>query len=203
AALAEAAHSAATWISPYNDGQVIAGQGSLAIELVAQLQRFSGFDLEAATWLVPAGGGGLLSGIACALQSQALRPRLIGVQTESSPFLHHLYHDGSQDGVKELPTIADGLAGPVEPGAITIPIIQQLVDDLILVSEPEVHQAVAYAWHQYGQRIEGSAATGLAAVLRGKVKERPVVLVITGGNIQEQVWQGIIAHHPALGQEGG
>lgn len=203
AALEEATQSALTWVSAYNDGQVIAGQGTLADETLEQLQRYPAFELQASTWLIPVGGGGLLAGVASGLQKQTRRPRIVGVQTDSSPFMHSLYQLGSQAGVQELASIADGLAGPVEAGAITIPIIQQLADDLVLVSEAELRKAVAYAWQRYGQRIEGSAATVLAAVLSGKIKARPAVLLISGGNIQPQVLQEILAQHPPTSPEQG
>jgi threonine dehydratase len=110
-------------------------------------------------------------------------PRLIAVQSEASPFLHAFYRQGSQAGVNELPSLADGLAGPVEEGSVTIPIVQRYVTDFTLVSELEIRQAIKYAWVTYQERIEGSAATALAAVLTGKISIKPCVVVLTGGNI--------------------
>jgi threonine dehydratase len=170
--------SGATWISPYNDGTVIAGQGTVALEILSELPNPS-----ATTWVVPAGGGGLISGIGCVLQSISPVPRVIAVQSEASPFLHEIYRRGSQAGVNELPSLADGLAGPVEEGSVTIPIVQRYVTDFILVSELEIRQAIKYAWVTYQERIEGSAATALAAVLNGKISHKPCVVVLTGGNI--------------------
>ena len=170
--------SGATWISPYNDGMIIAGQGTLALELLTEIP-----DPSATTWIVPAGGGGLISGIGCALQSISPTPRLIAVQSEASPFLHEIYKHGSQDGVTELPSLADGLAGPVEEGSVTIPIVQRYVTDFILVSELEIRKAIKYAWITYHERIEGSAATALAAVITGKISFKPCIVVLTGGNI--------------------
>jgi threonine dehydratase len=97
--------------------------------------------------------------------------------------LHAFYRQGSQAGVNELPSLADGLAGPVEEGSVTIPIVQRYVTDFILVSEAEIRQAIKYAWVTYQERIEGSAATALAAVLTGKISIKPCVVVLTGGNI--------------------
>ena len=85
--------------------------------------------------------------------------------------------------MEELPTIADGLAGPVEIGSVTIPMIRQYVDDFVLVSEEEIIAAIAAAWHRYGEKIEGSAAVALEAVLSGKIPTRPAVVVLTGDNI--------------------
>lgn len=188
AGLAYAASTGATWISPYNDGQVIAGQATIAYELLEQLPA-----LPHSTWIVPAGGGGLVSGIGAVIERLPTRPRLIAVQSEASAFLSHLYHYGTQESVVEEPSLADGLSGPVERGAITIPLVKKYVDDFILVSEAQVRTAIVYAWNHYQEVIEGSAAVALAAVISGKVKAHPTVLVLTGGNIQPELHQEILS----------
>ncbi len=195
-ALAHAANHNTTWISPYNDGQVIAGQGTLGLEIVHQLAAYPNFEMQASTWVVPSGGGGLLSGIGAVLSTLPNRPRLVGVQAENSPFTHALFHSGSQDGITENPTIADGLSGPVEPGSITIPLMRQYADDFILVNENEIIGSIAQVWNRYSERIEGSAAAAFAAVLSGKV-EKPAVLIISGGNIQPQVHKNLITESTA------
>ena len=190
-----AAHDAA-WISPYNDEQVIAGQGTLGIETLKELPY-----LSSCVWIVPVGGGGLISGIGIAIKSttsykQNLETaQLIGVQSQASPFFHAIYHLGTQEDTVELPSLADGLSGPLEAHSLTIPLVLNYVDDLILVSEREIAQAVAYAWEVYGERIEGSAATPLAAVISGKISNRPAVIIISGGNIQPEVHAEIIQHY--------
>ena len=168
----------ATWVSPYNDGLVIAGQGTIGLEVLKDLPHPT-----AAAWLVPAGGGGLVAGIGSALQGLESRPSLVAVQSEASPFLHAIYHHGTQEGVVELPSLADGLAGPVETGSVTIPMVKNYVSEFILVSEDEIRKAIKYAWQEYHERIEGSAAVPLAAALSGRVKTRPAVIILTGGNI--------------------
>lgn len=193
AGLEYAATHDVTWVSPYNDGQIIAGQGTLGLESLRQLP-----NLSHSTWIVPAGGGGLISGVGAAIKStpNALvkegERKLIGVQSEASPFLHAIYHHGSQEGIVELPSLADGLAGPVARGSITVPLVQGYVDDFILVNEEEITEAVRYAWHEYDERIEGSAATALAAVLSGKISTRPAIIVLSGGNIQPEVHDEIL-----------
>jgi threonine dehydratase len=174
----------ATWISPYNDGQVITGQGTLALEVLSDLPA-----LQAYTWVVPVGGGGLISGIGAALS--VLRPshRLIGVQSEASAFMHGLFVRGRQDDIQDLPTLADGLSGPVEAGAVTIPLVRRYVDQMILVSEAEISEAIVQTWRRYHQRIEGSAAVCMAAIFSGKIRVYPAVVVITGGNIDEELHQ--------------
>lgn len=186
----EFAHSNdATWISPYNDAQVIAGQGTIALEVCAQLP--AGLQAD---WLVPTSGGGLTAGIGSGMKACASQHKLVAVQAASSAFMHALYLHGSQAGVPDNPTIADGLSGPVEEGSITIPLVQELVEDFLVVEEDEIGRAVAYAWHKYGEKIEGSAAVGLAAVLSGAIGQRPAVIVLTGGNIGPEVHAEICAH---------
>ena len=178
AGISYARERSATWVSPYNDGLIIAGQGTIALEAFEQLKV-----PDPITWVVPAGGGGLLSGIGCALARLSPGSKLVGVQSEASAFLHHIYHQGTQQGVEELPSLADGLSGPVENGSVTVSLVKQYATDFILVSESEIRQAIRYAWDAYHECIEGSAAVALAAVLSGKVSTRPALLVLTGGNI--------------------
>ena len=192
AALEQASKGSETWISPYNDGHIIAGQGTIALETHAQVENLRQNHLEKAAWVVPTSGGGLLAGIAAALSEISPDFSVYGVQTDTSPFMHGLFHCGSQDEITELPTIADGLAGPVEEGSITIPIVQQYVDDILLVTEKETLDAIVYAWEHYGQIIEGAAAVSLAAVLSGKIKGSPKIIFFSGGNIQESIFNAII-----------
>jgi threonine dehydratase len=177
---------AGTWISPYNDSLVIAGQGTIGLEILDQLA-----GSQPSTWIVPVGGGGLISGIACAIEHIIPRSKLIGVQSTASPFFHALIHLGSQDEVIELPSLADGLSGPVEPSSITVPIVQHSLDDLILVNEENIAEAIRFAWQQYHERIEGSAAVTLAAVLAGKIADKSSLCVLSGGNIQPEIHRSI------------
>jgi threonine dehydratase len=194
AGLEYARASGATWISPYNDGQIIAGQGTIALETWNDLPVTAPM-----TWVVPAGGGGLVAGIGMALESLHSKAtpmqRLVAVQSEASPFLHNIFRHGTQAGSLELPSLADGLAGPVEAGSLTIPLVKRYVQDFILVSERAIAQAVATCWSRYGERIEGSAAVTLAAVLSGAVPERPAVLVMSGGNIQPELYEKILSEN--------
>jgi threonine dehydratase len=179
-----------TWVSPYNDGQVIAGQGTLAMETLQQLPPQGEY-----TWIVPVGGGGLISGIGSALKlgdDSARRHHLVGVQSEASPFMYSLYYNGSQEGVVELSSLADGLAGPVEKNSITIPMIRRLADQMVLVEEEQIARAVRFAWEQYNEKLEGSAAAALAAVLSQAVSQLPAVVILSGGNIQAETFQELL-----------
>lgn len=95
-------------------------------------------------------------------------------------------------GVNELESLADGLAGPVEMGSITVPLVRRYVDDFVLVTEEQIASAIAYAWRKHGEIIEGSAAVALAAVMNGTIRRQephtgPLVAVMSGGNIQPEV----------------
>jgi threonine dehydratase len=181
AALAAARNSEAIWVSGYNDAQVIAGQGTLALEWLAQVPTL---DLL----LAPAGGGGLVAGIG--LVARALRPdaRLVGVQAAASAALHAAFYGGDVDAIVHRPTLADGLAGPIENSSITIPLVKQVVDEILLVSEAEIERAMAYAYRTHGEVIEGAGAVGLAALLAGKVAcaGRVVGLLVSGGNVDSE-----------------
>lgn len=179
-AIEYASQNSATFISPYNDGQVIAGQGTIGLELLESIK-----DEQSITWIIPVGGGGLISGIGAVLRHNNKHHQLVGVQPEASPFTHSLYHNGTQSNIEDLPTLADGLSGPMQSGSITLPMLKNLVDDIITVSEDEIAQGIAYAWYKHHEIVEGSAATTLAALLSGKIKS-PAVLIISGGNIQPE-----------------
>ncbi len=176
-----------TFVSPYNDGQVIAGQGTIGLELLEQIQNFDRIQ----SIYIPLGGGGLVSGVAAALDALDNRPRIIGVQSEASPYFHSLFYSGSQDGVVEKESIADGLAGAVEEGSITIPMVRQLADEILLVSEVEIERAVRFCWRTYHEKIEGSAAVALAAALQLPQPESKKVVILSGGNIQPEVFERI------------
>lgn len=190
-----AASTEATWVSPYNDGQVIAGQGTIALEILDELTQ-----PEDIPWIIPTSGGGLTSGIGIALNSYDRKPRIIAVQSETSPFLYSIYHHGSQEGVVELPTIAEGLAGPVKRGSVTIPIIKSFIDDFLLVTEDQIEHAIAHCWYKYGETIEGAAAVCLAGILYDQIPDRPALLIISGGNIQPELHQDIIKKYTKYGK---
>ncbi len=190
-AIRYAAEHGKTWVSAYNDAQVIAGQGTVGLEIAEQV------DLsEAMSVVIPASGGGLAAGIGAALNGLSKRPKLVAAQPEASAFLYTLFNGGAQQGVIESPTLADGLSGAVEDGSLTIPLVRQYIQQFVLVSEDEIAHAIAFAWRAYGQVIEGSAAVALAAVLGGKAA-LPAVVVISGGNIQPELHAEILARFEA------
>lgn len=187
-AITHAAETGMIFISPYNDPQIVAGQGTLGLEILNWMRTSE----ELSGLLIPVGGGGLISGVGSYIRSFDKKVKIIGVQSEASPFAHHLFYAGSQESVVEVDTIAEGLAGEIDHTSITIPLMLECVDDIILVSENEITEAIRYAWQTHQQIIEGSAAVGLAARLAGKIKLSPVLTIITGGNIQPELFNTII-----------
>lgn len=185
-AIRYAAENGKTFVSPYNDAGVIAGQGTVALEILAENPATAHM-----TWYVPVSGGGLLSGVGLALKQANPGARLVGVQAANSAFMHSLFTRDTQEGVPDLPSLADGLTGPVEAGAITIPLVRQVTDEIVRVEEAAIARAVAFAWKNYGETVEGSGAVALAAALNGS--ETPgAVVILSGGNIQPEVHADIL-----------
>lgn len=171
-------------VHPYDDERVIAGQGTVALEMLAQAP-----DLDSI--VVPIGGGGLIAG--CAVVAQALRPRLqiIGVQTERYPAVHQALAGAPIECGGA--TMAEGIAVK-EPGRLTLPLIRELVRDVILVDEDAIESAVLLLLDLEKSVVEGAGAAGLAAVLREKQRfaGQRVGVVLSGGNIDLLVLSSII-----------
>lgn len=185
-AIRYAAEHGKTFVSPYNDAGVIAGQGTIALEILAQNPATAEM-----TWYVPVSGGGLLSGIGLALKQANPKARLVGVQAKNSAFMHSLFTRDTQEGVLDLPSLADGLTGAVEAGAITIPLVRQVADEIVVVEEDAIARTVALAWKNYGETVEGSGAVALAAALHSS--ETPgAVVILSGGNIQPEIHAEIL-----------
>jgi threonine dehydratase len=181
-----------TFIHPYDDPSVIAGQGTLALEML-------GAAPEIDTFVVPIGGGGLISGMAVA--ATALKPgiRLIGVEAELYPSMYNAIN-GTQLPMRG-DTLADGIAVKA-PGRITQGIVRELVDDIVLVSEQEIERAVSLLINIEKTVVEGAGAAGLAAVLKRpeRFKGRTIGLVLCGGNIDTRLLASVLARE--LAREG-
>ena len=179
-----AAERGLTVVHPYDDAAVIAGQGTVALEMLAQQP---GID----TLVIAIGGGGLIAGIATA--AKALKPaiRIVGVQTERFPAAWNSKH--GQNRESRQATIADGI-GVKSPGTLTLPVIRDLVDDVVLVSEDDIEQAILMLLEIEKTVVEGAGAVGLAALMKDKASfaGRKVGLVLCGGNIEPLVLAEII-----------
>jgi threonine dehydratase len=178
-----------TFVHPFDDPLVIAGQGTIALEML-------GAAPEIDALVVPIGGGGLISGMAIA--AKALKPdiQVIGVEAALYPSMYNLINRES------LPmrgdTLAEGIAVKA-PGQITAPIVAELVDDILLVTEPEIEHAVSLLINIEKTVVEGAGAAGLAAVCahRERFKGRNVGLVMTGGNIDTRLLAGVLTRELA------
>jgi threonine dehydratase len=168
----------AIYVPPYNDPEVIAGQATVGCEILESWP-------EVDTIIVPIGGGGLIGGIG--LWAKAMKPalRLIGVQPAASPPMYAHFATQSTDPMPIAPTLADGVAGNIERTSITWRLSRQLVDDVVIVEEQEIADAMRWALEVPHILLEGSAVLGIAA-LRSRqvdVPERRVALVTTGRNV--------------------
>lgn len=185
-AIRYAAEHGCTFVSAYNDAGVIAGQGTVALEILAQNP-----ETAQMTWYVPVSGGGLLAGAGLALKQASPSARLVGVQAAASAFMHSLFTRNTQEDVPDLPSLADGLTGPVEAGSISIPLVRQAADEIVLIEEESIARAIAFAWKHYGETIEGSGAVALAAALHSR-NEPGTVVILSGGNIQPEAHAEIL-----------
>lgn len=178
--------------SPYNDAEVIAGQGTLALEILQDLP-------ETDVLLVPVGGGGLVSGVAIWAKAVAPHIKVIGVQSEASPAMQHALAAKKIVPAPDLQTLADGLAGNLEAATITFDLASHYVDEMILVSEAAIGEAIRYYAHELHLIVEGSGAVGLAALLTGKlnlVAGCRLVNIVTGRNIAKTVLSQVLASLP-------
>jgi threonine dehydratase len=166
-----------TYISPYNDPAVIAGQGSIGVELARQLDNID-------TVMIALGGGGLISGIAAYLKSLKPSINIVACSAENSAVMMHSVQAGRILDLPSEPTLSDGTAGGVEENTITFELCQTLIDDYVAVSEEEIKQALRNFLESHHMLIEGAAAMVIASYEKIRVKlTGNSVLVICGGNI--------------------
>ncbi|MFP2963344.1 threonine ammonia-lyase [Myxococcus sp. 1LA] len=176
------------FIHPFNDAHVIAGQGTIGLELLEQCP-----DLEVV--LVPIGGGGLISGIACALKETRPDIRVVGVQAETIASMKASMEAGERVLLAAAgTTIADGIAVK-RVGDLTFPMVQKYVDEVVAVDEEEIAAAILTLLEQEKSVVEGAGAVGVAALLSGEVpaaRGRRTAVILSGGNIDMNVISRII-----------
>ena len=170
------------WISPYNDLEVVHGQGTVAVELMDQLD---GVDAV----LVPVGGGGLISGIAAYLKAVEPTIQVIGCQPRNSCVMYQSVEAGKIVEAEETPTISDGTAGGVEEGSVTFDLCRRFVDDFILLDEAEIERAICFLYENEATAVEGAAALAAAAVMSGRRRfaGRRVVAVLSGSRLDPKI----------------
>jgi len=175
------------FVSPYNDWDIVFGAGTVGLELADDLSRFE--DV-----LVPVGGGGLIAGIAGFLKAARPETRVIGIEPEMSAFMAASLAAGRLVEIDEKETIADAVAGGIEPGAITFPLCRDLVDFIEVVPESLIARGLALVHEHHGRMVEGAGALPFAALLHSPAKwrDRTVVAVVSGGNISPERFRAII-----------
>jgi len=183
----ELAKDGKRFVSAYNDAAVVSGGGTLALELLASLDG-------PITIACPVGGGGLVTGVGLAA---AERPdvRVIGVEAEASQALSRSVKAGRVVPVEVLPTLADGLAGNLESGSITVELARRHVSSFVTVTEAEIAEAMRFLHAEHGLVAEGAGATAVAASLASKLEPRggPLVCVVSGRNIVEETLAQVLA----------
>jgi threonine dehydratase len=176
AAKAFAAERGATFINPCLGEMLLAGQGTVALEILGELPNL-------ATLVLNVGGGGLLGG--CASITRAVSPgvRIVGAQSENTAAMSRSLAAGRLIEIENLPTLADGLAGQIDDDALDLG--QHGLDEIITLSEDEIAQTIRWLWTEEKQRVEGAGACAAGAVWLGKVKkiQTPAAIVVSGGNI--------------------
>ncbi|MFW9907255.1 MAG: threonine/serine dehydratase [Candidatus Thorarchaeota archaeon] len=176
-----------TYISPYNDSSVIAGQGTIGLEIIDVVP-------EPDVVIVPVGGGGLIAGISTAIKNQCPSAKVLGVLTPGASTLYHSFKAGKLIKVDEFETLAEAFLGGVEEGSKTFDVAMQYVDDMHLVQEPSIAEAIRLLWSEKGQVVEGAGATSSALIMEQPrmFAEKKVVVIVSGGNIHQDLFRNIV-----------
>jgi len=176
------------YVSPYNDPEVVAGQGTLGVELARQLP-----EVEAV--FIALGGGGLLAGVAAWLKSVRPGVRVIGCSPENSAVMIASVRAGRIVELESKPTLSDGTAGGVEPGAITLELVGSLADEYLTVTEDEIGAAMRLLHRTHGLAVEGAAGVAVAGYLRQAERWRghAAVAILCGGNVTPNVLRSVLS----------
>lgn len=177
-----------TWVSPYNDPQIIGGQGTIAIEILEQKK-----EIDYLFGCI--GGGGMMSGIATYFKTHSPQTKLIGCLPEKSAEMYLSVQKGEVVVIDEPEeTLSDGSAGGLEPGSITFDICRELVDDYQTVTENEIAENIVWMMNKHHKIIEGAAAVALAAFKKQskELKHKKVVIVICGANISNETLKSLL-----------
>ncbi|UXT19187.1 hydroxyectoine utilization dehydratase EutB [Agrobacterium tumefaciens] len=176
-----------TAIPPFDDADVVAGQGTIGLEVVEDMPGL-------ATVLVPLSGGGLAGGIAVAVKALKPRARIIGISMERGAAMQASVAAGRPVVVREEETLADSLGGGIGlENRVTFALCQTLLDEIVLVSEDEIAAGIRHAAREEGLTVEGAGAVGFAAILSGKIDiSGPTAIIVSGGNIDPAVHRKII-----------
>lgn len=188
AAIAFACEHGATFVNPCAGSELLAGQGTIALEILSELP-----NLE--TLVVNVGGGGLVGGCASLVRAVSPGTTIIGAQSEQTAAMARSLGAGRVMEIENTPTLAEGLAGQIDDYALDIG--QHALDAIATVTENDIADTIAWLWQQHGERVEGAGACGVAALRRQKITiASPAVIVVSGGNIDPNRFKGIITNRP-------
>jgi threonine dehydratase len=183
-----AADTGLHYVSPYNDPAVVAGQGTVGLELERQAR-----DLDAV--FVALGGGGLIGGIGACLKGAGRPVTIVACSPENSAVMHHSIAAGRVVEMESMPTLSDGTAGAVEVGTITLDLCREAVDERVLVSEDEIAEAMRLVIGRHHTLIEGAAGVAVAGYLKiaERFRGRRVAIVLCGANIAIERLRGVLS----------
>jgi threonine dehydratase len=189
AARQAAADQGKTYVPPYNDLTVVAGQGTMGVELHQQRP-----DLDAV--FVAVGGGGLISGVGAALKALSPATRVVGAWPSHSVCMLESLKAGAIVDVAEQPTLSDSTAGAIEPGSVTFPLCQQVIDETVTVEEAEIARAMRQVAESDHWLVEGAAGVALAGLQKraAEFRGQTVAVVLCGRNIALDRYLGAIGH---------
>jgi threonine dehydratase len=185
AAKAFAVEHGATYINPCLGDMLLAGQGTVALEILGELP-------DVAALVVNVGGGGLLGGCGALVRAVAPRVRIIGAQSDKTAAMSRSLAAGRVVEIENEPTLADGLAGQIDGEAFDIG--RHALDDIVTLTEQEVGESIGFLWREHGQRVEGAGACGTGVVLGRKLVAlpTPAAIVVSGGNIDDSKLEAVL-----------
>ena len=174
------------YISPYNDIDILAGQGTIAVEILKDIPNLDYVFLSV-------GGGGLMAGVAAYIKKASPKVTIVGCQPEASPVMLESVKAGDIVEWDSKPTLSEGTAGGIEPGSITFPICRDLVDHWEVVEEKDIKWGIDHMWKRERSMVEGAAGMALAAVknMSQDIKGKTVCVILCGGNIDRDVVEEI------------
>ena len=175
-----------TFISAYNDIDLIKGQGTVGLEMVEDVP-----DLDVV--LIPVGGGGLASGVASVIK-QATNATVIGVQSDTSPVMYECVRKGYIHDIPLEDTYAEGLHGGLEPGSVSFDICREVINEWVILTEDDILAAIKYCLHESRMLVEGAGAVGVAALLSDpdRFTHKRVGVVISGGNLGMEILKKVV-----------
>lgn len=189
AALVCAERDGMAFVSPCTGRPLLAGQGTVGLEILEDLPAVR-------TLVVPVGGGGLAGGIAVLVRAVAPHVRIVGAQSELTNAMAASLSSGRRMTIPVVPTLADGLAGQVDDEAVLIG--RFALDEIVVVTEREIAESMLWLSRMHNARVEGSGAVGIAALLSRGAWDGPIAVIVSGGNVDQRVWNDVVGATAAV-----